>query len=380
MNSEKFAVVINNYIERFEQIHQKHRETYKWPVIHYFQSKWDLESDNLSKMIKESFSKDVNLIGSMHSWPIGGLVKICEKSIEHQEYVREAFKKLLSYDKDSVNDRRRCIDRFVTDINNMLLELGLDGAYMQNYKDALMYIAFVYPEENYMLKISYAHTFADYMEYGDDIGWGSTFNMTAYYRLCDQIVEELDKYPEFIELFDKALIKEAENTNVEKVDADTYVNMPGKMRIIAYDVMYSAWLNKLYDGLDKPIPRHKAKNKTNIKAAEMAALNSEITELEQKVEIQQDELDTIGYPDALGLLVNHKKYGAGLITEYTGRTIHVVFSKKEVEMQFPEAFAQGFLTSIDEEFMTQCKDIFERKTSIKKLRQQIVMLTWKKEH
>ena len=59
--------------------------------------------------------------------------------------------------------------------------------------------------------------------------------------MCDELVMEIQDNEELIKLLDGLLIEAAEN--------DTIINMPGKLNILAYDIMYCADSYNLYDNI-----------------------------------------------------------------------------------------------------------------------------------
>ena len=44
-------------------------EEYKWKAVQYFQSHWDIDSEDFEQMFRESTSKHINLLGSGNYFP-----------------------------------------------------------------------------------------------------------------------------------------------------------------------------------------------------------------------------------------------------------------------------------------------------------------------
>ncbi len=66
--------------------------------------------------------------------------------------------------------------------------------------------------------------------------------------------------------------------------------------------------------------------------------------------------------------VFHKKHKNGKITEYADNTITVAFAEHTAKFKFPDAFAQGFLTSDDNELKTFIEEAISEKAEEKKSR------------
>ena len=49
--------------------------------------------------------------------------------------------------------------------------------------------------------------------------------------------------------------------------------------------------------------------------------------------------------NAIGMVVTHKSYGEGLVTDYNGEHITVEFTNRSSAFQMPQAFEKGFLQS-----------------------------------
>ena len=73
-----------------------------------------------------------------------------------------------------------------------------------------------------------------------------------------------------------------------------------------------------------------------------------IDELEEQLKETRDEIRiksaAISYPDCIGLIVYHKKYGTGTVEELIDKRMNVYFGEYDIKrFNFPDAFVKGYL-------------------------------------
>ncbi len=79
-------------------------------------------------------------------------------------------------------------------------------------------------------------------------------------------------------------------------------------------------------------------------------LQAKLDELKRVKAALDEEWKTVKNYDIVGMIVDHKKWGEGMITELDGTYITVDFDGNEKKMIMPDAFVEGFLTSEYEDF------------------------------
>ncbi len=77
------------------------------------------------------------------------------------------------------------------------------------------------------------------------------------------------------------------------------------------------------------------------------ALMKQHDALQRDLEEQQAEQKKLGVQSALGMAVNHRKFGKGKVTREDGRYIEVTFDKLTKTFVLPGAIAGGFLMPDD---------------------------------
>lgn len=237
MNKENVRKVLERYILNYEILNDsEHNEIYKWTAVNHFQKYWYIEEADFGEMFRKAMEKSENIIDNKKVQPVGGIVFLCRQNRAAEEKVRDEFRKLLIDDEGNIVVRQRKIDNFVENINLMLQkEAPGKWKYEQDRRAAIMYLSFIAPSDNYMFKATETKAFANYCEFGDNIGGGQTFRLDYYYRMCRELVEEIKANSRLCILLEKELDRRG-----LEVDVDTSYN------ILAYDIIYCAYSYNLY--------------------------------------------------------------------------------------------------------------------------------------
>ena len=359
MNRELFHKLLDIYKSKFESFNQAdgRHEIFKWSAVQICQDNWNLDSEDFLTMFKEAMSKTSFIIENSTIHPVNGIVFLCENG--KTEEVREEFRKLLEDDKGDIKTRQKRIESFRDNINAMLSEIdSRKWSFCQTYREPIMFLSFIKPEENYMYKSSPAKDFADYIDFGGDIGSGKSFHLSEYYRLCDEIIEELPNDEELIKLIDDELEKEAITYNF---DSQKLINNSWKLRVLVYDIMYVANTTGFYSGF--PIPP-KRKNKGAGVTEKERIKKNRIEELHTLLDSKGNELEEIkgkipALPDLTGMELNNIKSGKGRVVLQEDKYVTVEFAKETRVFLLPGCLAKGFLTGADSETVELCKRISE---------------------
>ena len=357
MNSNNLQSLLQNYMDNFEVINDdKNEEYYKWEAVKHFKDNWDVEAENFAEMFKEAVRLTYNLINNHIVQPTNGIVKLAERP-ELTEKVRTAFKNLFQ-ECDDIDVRQDKIYAFIDNINGLLNEYESGKwKYTQDMRTCIFYLSLMHPDKNYMFKATQAKEFMYCIEYGDDFGSGENFSLKKYYNMCDLLVEEIKNNPELIEMHESRM------TDSMYEDDDYH--------ILAYDIIYSGIVYNLYSNITIVKP-NKASKEEFQKATRINELIAQIeTEKNEANELinQRTEFD---YFSAVGLEVEHKKFGTGKVVVHDGSIVEVEFSEGIKKFQLPAGFTSGFLKIESEEIMTLFtkmdsldKQIADKKSSIR---------------
>ena len=198
MNKEYIQQLFRNYIENFSYFENPKGgyEAYKWPAVKHVQDHWDLDTQNLSEMIKTSFAKTHNLLNNATVSPSTGLSLLAK---EEPETIRRALSELLA-DFDDLDAKQEQVLSFRDEVNE-LLEKYYPGKwkYEHEVRNVITYLALIRPDDNYLYIPSRASYFARAMDYQADIGSGKHFRLMYYYQMCDELVEMILDSPELQE-------------------------------------------------------------------------------------------------------------------------------------------------------------------------------------
>ncbi len=364
MNKEVFNKVLSNYKAIYDQINDYNGrdEIYKWPAVKTCIDNWNLEAPDFSEMLKKSMSKSLNIIENRFKHPINGLLFLCEHG--KAEEVREEFRKLLSDDGDLIV-RQKNLESFMDNINSMLNDIAPSKwSYIQDRRDAMMYLAFIKPADNYMFKASCAKLFSDYVEYGDDFGSGQSFRLEKYHILCDEVMAELEKDDEMKAMLDAELERRAVK---EGIDINDLKSMPGKLRIVVYDIMYCADRCELYEGIARPVKKGSKEAKERNQKKHIEELKEKINQLDEQLSELSGAIPS--NPDLIGISVSHIKFGAGTVAVQSDKYVFVNFDNFDDQKQFslPDCIAKGFLKIENIDIIDTYKSVSENLKAQKKL-------------
>ena len=249
MNKEHLQKIFENYIDRFEEFNNEDRkkisEYYKWEIASQFKE----EMDKALKSAKEDFWKELYNVEQIsrdlidnYVQPFYGLVQFAKKE---PETVREMFQKLYAKDDGDLNTRQRKIEEFLEESYRLRNQYTSNSyLYKNSFHSITTYLSLYDPEHNYIYKPTAAKRFARYIDYGDDFGSGDHVKLKNYYRMCNQLVDEIKEYTRLEELDNirlKLLMKHPKG--LENIYKDE------NKHILAYDIIYCAYKYNLFDGI-----------------------------------------------------------------------------------------------------------------------------------
>lgn len=359
MNKDHLQQIFKNYIDRFEEFNNEDRkkisEYYKWEIASQFKK----EMDKALKSSKEDFWKELYNVERIsrdlvdnYVQPFYGLVQFAKKE---PETVREMFQKLYARDDGDLDARQRKIEEFLEESYRLRDQYAPNSfLYKNSFHSITAYLSLYDPEHNYIYKPTAAKRFAKYADYGDDFGSGDYVKLKNYYRMCDQLVDEIKEYTKLEELNDirlKLLTNHPEG--LENVYKDE------NKHILAYDIIYCAYKYNLFDGITP----------TNLTAQELKEQKL-LVEKQQKAQVLYEKLkaaqeekkildaamDELGKWLAVGESITYKSFGkdasvhSGVITKKSDEAITVDFGDGTTKtIGTMVSVVNGFVRPKDEE-------------------------------
>lgn len=316
MNQENLHKIISRYEARYNEINGKeNNEIFKWKAVACFQQEWfSSNNENLPFSVLFSRAKRESsiLIDNSTVSPANGIVKMAER--EDMEVKRLFCEVLFAEDNGNLALRQQHMEEFLEGIEKVRLKhFPASWKYAQDRHAASCYLALFAPEKNYIYKYTHAENFAQYIEYGKDLGSGSNFSLANYYEMCDLVVEALREHPSLLNAYHELL-------------TDEYYQ-DDSLHLLAFDVINCASTYNLFTGL-----QHKAKQESikaykleQLRQAEAEKLRVEIESLEAQIQAIDVQLDLYRSINLVGVQVNEKRYGIGTVISQNINTIKVAF-------------------------------------------------------
>ena len=272
-------------------------------------------------------------IDTRRNHPTEGIRRLLKHPSE-VDGVRNAFSALFDIDVVDVEEKWNRIQEFIEYVNGRLTELYPNSSSnLQTKEDVITYLNLWDPDHNYRYKPSPANNWASYIGYAD---WetGQRFSLRKYYKMCEEIREVVKNHQELLRIH---------RQRFENGEPD----YDKELHILTFDVLYCFW-------------GYEDARREALEEYQEAMRQQRIDDLEEKLKKTRDEIQikaaAVSYPDCIGLIVYHKKFGIGNIVEFNGKLITVSFvTDKTRQFKFPDAFVRGFLQPEDDSILEQVK-------------------------
>lgn len=365
MNENHLQQIFANYIEKFEELNAPGpEEYYKWQIAKQFKPMMDdaLNSDDVEfiEKLKHIKKQTGNFIDN-YTQPFGGLIKFAREPGETGT-VRKMFQKLYEDDGGDLNLRQKRIEEFLQESHRLRARYTPESyLYKDDFHSVTGYLFLYDPDHNYIYKATHAQRFADCVEFYDDFGSGDHVKLKNYYRMCDQLVDAIQK--------NEALKKTDESRfqNGWGVDSNTFY--PDKAKhILAFDIIYCCSTYNLFRGITFTRPKIKERQLMQEKQEKAQELLNKLKSAQiQKKKLDQARQDVCSILD-VGMDVKHSLYGNGRITSKNENTITVIFANgKEMKLGMPECITAGFISVEAEENvnrLVEAKEILKKTSAI----------------
>lgn len=356
MNDKNMSILLKNYKDHLNMMNDGlHDEVYKWDAVRYFQDNWDIDEDNFGAMFENAVSLSGNIMNS-NNHPAEGIIEIAKYE---DEAVRTLFRELFAEDGGDLKVREDKIQDFIDKSEELRKQYASENwRFAQDFRSALVYLSLYSPDDNYLYHPTAVQKIVTYVEIGRELGNGKNFSLAKYYKFCDEIREVLEKDEELLNSHDELLRETA---------------YPDTMHhILTYDFISCAENYQLYDNLtvSKKATRGTSKE-IDAHVQRIDQMETECRQIKEKLESLTKEIEVLFCYNMKGLDVNHKKYGAGKVTEQEGNHLTVDFTGVEKAFLLPEAFANKFLTSEKAEVAEHYLLLANKVKEVKSLRNQL---------
>ncbi len=245
-----------------------------------------------------------------------------------------------------------------------LREKHFPGSYLyKNDMHSVTGYLFLYdPDHNYIFKATHAQIFADCVEFYDDWGSGDDVKLDVYYRMCDQLVEAI-KGDNALMATDRSRFENGWGVDPETFHSDL------EKHILAFDLIYCCSTYDLFDGITFVRPKSKERQLMQERKEKALRLSEELENARRKHEKLEEAKEYVNSMYAVGVMIQHKKYGEGVVVENTGTMLSVDFPEVgEKKLGTFVSVANGII-SIDTEGYAETIDIYcdslKKESSIK---------------
>lgn len=367
MNLENLKTLIQCYEDNLGLIYgSKHDELFKWKAVQHFRDVWyapENESLSFAQRFNKAKKESSVLIDNSRVSPSNGVVKLAE--IAESEVEHLFFDVLLADDGGDINIRQNNMDAFMEGMEALRAKhYPQFWKYKQDDRHAAScYLCFFAPDDNFIYHYTEVETFAQYVEYGIDIGSGRNFRLDAYYKMCEEVIAVLRESTSLLEK-QKKLISGDEFYDDEA------------LHLLAFNLIWCSNTYNFYRGMT-----HISK-KESIKEYTLAKLREkEQAELEEKrnallEEIRQLKLDIAPYKDIslVGVQVAQKQYGTGTIIAQDVNVITVEFETCEKKYKINRNIIARPTFEDDEEIVEAFTEYEEKKNKLDKLDRELKTL------
>ena len=340
MNLERLETMINEYMDQFSvrANTNTHDEMSKWRTA-YACKKWDNDAEDFLQMFQTCTKESRRLLsGNSVYQPRLAVENLVRRDRgNEEEEVRTYFKMLLEDSPKDLKKREAYMEDFIQKMNDLEEEcLMPQQMYKLDKRACLMFMGLVHPKKDYMYKQRAVDFFRDYIEYDS----GGSFILANYYAFCDDVVAELEKHEDLLEMVTAELKKQAKMfkmPGLEKIDP--------KHHILLYDLMYVTEKYGFKTQHEAEIePEGKVRGKQKSKAEReqeerdkrKKQLYDELDNLRDTIIDKEIELDRIDEVDVVGEKVKHFKFGDGEIIDKDNdiATIRFNVGEKKMSMRF----------------------------------------------
>ena len=193
-NKSRLKDVLMQYKKDFIPIRWE-KEKYKWEAIKCFQDNWEVNAADFADMLNRSLSKTINLLASENNFPAREIKEFAKVAPEE---VRSMFLKLFDEEKEIYGR----IEAFKMQSSALLEKYKNGNSQHYQYENAITtYLWLRYPDKYYIYKFSEIKAVAKKLESNYSFKKGAyAENIHNFYKLYDEICEELHQDKELIDL------------------------------------------------------------------------------------------------------------------------------------------------------------------------------------
>ncbi len=359
MNKDNLQQIFGEYIDKFEFVNNaEHGEYYKWQICKEYpvlmKKALEASTEDFTSALYEVKKCTENIIDS-YTQPFMGLVELSKKE---PETIRKMLMDLYTDDGGDLNVQMKLISDFFEQHNIILNKYFPDSfLYKQNSHSVSAMLFLNDPDHHYMYKAVQCQSFADSIEYYNDWGMGDNIKLDVFYKMCDEVIEEIKNSPELLD------------TDKRRFDGRMDILYKGDMNpdtekhILLFDIIYCCNVYDLFNKLSYNKLSSKEKKERLVKqsvaerlrqAYEKALADSQ--KLEEACTCFVELIADTG-------IIKHKKFGIGKVCDVAKDYIVAEFQEKKTQVSLPICISNGIITIDNPEFVERVelyRDVLKR--------------------
>lgn len=344
MNKNNLNQIFQHYIDNFSEINNKYSEYYKWQVCEEYPLLMDKALDSSDEVFADELWKvkkcSENIIDG-YTLPFTGLVEYAK---DEPSVVKDMFRNLYADDGGDIKIQMEKIADFF-DKSSELLEKYFPGSYLykQNSHSVSAYLFLYDPDHHYMYKATQSKQFADCVEFYDDWGTGNNIKLDKYYRMCDELVEEIKQCQPLLEV-NEARFDGRIDVSGGKLHPDE------EKHILAFDIIYCSTRHDLYDGISYSKLNVKEKKEFLTNKSKAEYLKEEYEKALEKKKALDKAL--AGFVDLISKngKISHKVKGEGNVVSVNEQYLVAMFSGNQVKIGMPIGISKNIIYIDGNEF------------------------------
>ena len=172
-------------------------EMYKWQAVKCFQDHWNLDADNLVKMLQSALARAKKLLDTTYTYPCKTIEIFAEKE---PSTVREMFLKLTDSDKSLID--RICEFEKIADA--LLQRCKTSNTMRQHYQSdrvVCTYLFLLAPEKYYIFRYGKLKEFLAEIHSDICCKMGDKQNIITYMEVADQVRQYIQQDPDLFNMF-----------------------------------------------------------------------------------------------------------------------------------------------------------------------------------
>lgn len=331
MNTENLNGILAQYIQ-YCKTRTAAEEGTVWRAADCFGVNWDIKDSDFPGMFADAMQQAQLALDNPALQPIGGVQTLMLRETE-VELVRECFRWLFKEDDGDIAKRRGRAELFADQINGRFRRVfPRMPKYTMNAANAVFFLNLWEPHDNYFYNAAEARAWAEYFDYEADFGGGTALDLPRYYTMCNDLLAELESYPELIALHKAYVAQELGGIN-------------DQLHLLVYDILHTAYTQQFYPCGYARSATTKERAKAAKEKATRAELCIRIGECEQK--LQEMRVNPAKLPDLTDCKISHKMFGAGTVRPAEGQFMVIDFNGTLKKFSYTASMNSGYLTAED---------------------------------